>query len=224
MGNEKTVKVENKSPTDSEGWKKAIDREELDQYCVQDIVRAARNINISGDRTILVALMTYISDQMIGVLSATIGTNQPNRSDMIHDVQHDMICAVLDPDSKDGTALCEAFVPRIRFRALDAIKKETTCRDRYTCPSIIPDSTFEDKSRCMSDQDHEDLHVEQVLNLIPDRMKRLAFRLYVEEIPIESGKGLPSISVAVGKSEKTVRTWIKEIKALLQAKTGENHE
>ena len=224
MGIEKTAKVENMAPSDSGGWKKAIERQELDQYCVQDIVRAARDINISGDRTILVALMGHISDQMMGVLNTTIGMNQHNRLDMIHDVQHEMIRAVLDPDSKDGAALCEAFVPRMRFRAFDALKKETTHRDRYTNLSVMLDSTFEDKSRSMSDQDHENIYVEQVLDLIPDCVKRLAFRLYLEEIPIESGKGIPSISVIVGKSEKTVRTWIKEIQALLQAKIGEDHE
>ncbi len=225
MGIEKTAKVENKAPPDSGGWRKAIEREELDQYCIQDVIRAAREFNDIGDRRALVPLMGHISDQVLNVLRGYVGTNHHNEGkDIIHDVHSKMIHAVLIPDSKDGQALCEAFVPRIRFRALDEIKAEKKRRNRYPSSDDVPDDIFKEKSHRPFDQIEKSIHVDQVLDMIPDHRKRLAFRLYLDGCPIESSKGVDSISEAVGKTAKTVGTWIKEIKALLQAQIGEDHE
>ena len=124
-----------------------------------------------------------------------------------------MICAVLDPKSKDGAALCEAFVCRIQYRAQDALEKEKLHCERYTGEDGMHDAILADKSRSLSDHEHEELIVEQILDQITDSSKRLAFRLYMEEIPYDSGRRLPSIAKAVDKNEKTVRAWIKEIRA-----------
>jgi len=225
MGIEKTVNVENKAPLDSEGWKKVIERKELDQYHIQDVVLAAREFNDIGDRKALAPLMGHISDQILNVLRGYVGTNYYNEGkDIIHDVHSKMMHALLIPNSKDGQALCEAFVPRIRFRALDEIKAEKKRRNRYPNSENVPGDIFKEKSHSPFEQVEENKYVDQILEMIPDHKKRLAFRLHLDGCPIESSKGADSISEAVGKTARTVGTWIKEIKSLLQAQIGEDHE
>lgn len=225
MGIEKTVKVKNKAPPDSEGWKKAVERGELDQYYIQDVVRAAREFNNIGDRKTLVPLMGHISDQILNVLRSYVGTNHHNEGkDIIHDAHSKLIHAVLVPDSKDGQGLCKAFVPRIRFRALDAIKKDAKIRRRNPSSDDVPDEITKDNSHKPFDQFEKSIYVDQILNLIPDHRKRLAFRLYMDGWQYESSTEAESISEAVGKTPRRVRDWIKETQALLQAKIGEDHE
>ncbi len=49
MGTKKAAKAENRAPPDAGGWKKAANRKELDKYCIQDVVQAARECNENGD-------------------------------------------------------------------------------------------------------------------------------------------------------------------------------
>ncbi len=222
MGIEKATKTEHRTPPDAEGWRKAAERKDLDKYFIQDVVRAARECNETGDRKTLVVLMGHISDQILNVLRGFVGTNHHNDGkDIIHDVHSHLIHAVLIPESKDGQALCKAFVPRIRFRALDAIKKDKKKRTRYPSYDDVPEDRSTKKSHTPFDDVDESMQVEQILSTIPDARKRLAFRLFIDGCPIE---GEDSISKAVNKSPRTVGTWIKEIKALLGAKIGENHD
>jgi hypothetical protein len=50
MGTKKVAKIEHRALLDAGGWKKAADRKELDKYCIQDVVQAARECNENGDR------------------------------------------------------------------------------------------------------------------------------------------------------------------------------
>jgi hypothetical protein len=70
----------------------------------------------------------------------------------------------------------------------------------------------------------ESMDVERVLAHLNNLgwRKRLAFRLHMEKVPAGSKKGY-SIAKAVGRSSKTVETWIKEIQDLLK-KTREVQE
>lgn len=52
---------------------------------------------------------------------------------------------------------------------------------------------------------------------IPDSRKRLAYRLYMDDIPAKSEKTV-SIASALGIDESTARCWIKEINEILKAK------
>jgi hypothetical protein len=55
---------------------------------------------------------------------------------------------------------------------------------------------------------------------IKDDQKRLAFRLYMDDVPFKSKKH-HSIAKALGIDEKTARLWIEEIKAQLKEKIGD---
>lgn len=143
MGIERATKTEYRAPPDAAGWKKVSERKGLDKYFIQDVVRAARECNQTGDRKTLVALMGHISDQILNVLRGYVGSNHHNEGkDIIHDVHSQLIHAVLISHAQDGQALCEAFVPRIRFRALDAFKEAVqltmTERVQRGCTSIPP--------------------------------------------------------------------------------------
>lgn len=64
----------------------------------------------------------------------------------------------------------------------------------------------------------EQIYVNSLLEEhIPDPRKRLAYRLYMDDIPAKSKK-TPSIASALGIDESTVRCWIKEINEILKAK------
>jgi hypothetical protein len=59
-------------------------------------------------------------------------------------------------------------------------------------------------------------------NAIPDNLKRLAFRLYMEDVPSKTkDEKTHSIAKAVGKDEKTVRIWIRECIDILKVKVSQ---
>jgi hypothetical protein len=60
----------------------------------------------------------------------------------------------------------------------------------------------------------EHIDVERALANIKDFRKRLAFRLYMDDVPFKS-KRSDSIAKAVGVSSKTAEAWIKEVRELL---------
>lgn len=144
MGIEKkATEAKYRAPPDVKGWRKIVGRSELDKYFIQDVVRAARTYADCDDRETLVALIGHISDQILKVLRAYVGTNHLNDGkNIIYDAHSTLIHAVLDPDSKDGEGLCEAFVKRVQFRALDEIKEErktqTHCQNYEYVPDEIP--------------------------------------------------------------------------------------
>jgi len=55
---------------------------------------------------------------------------------------------------------------------------------------------------------------------VPDERKRLAFRLFMDELPFKSKKSA-SIAKALDIDEKTAREWIEEVQALLKEKIGD---
>ena len=55
---------------------------------------------------------------------------------------------------------------------------------------------------------------------VPDHHKRLAFRLFMDEVPFKSVKS-DSIAKALGIDEKTARQWVEEIRAQLEKKIGD---
>jgi hypothetical protein len=53
MGIEKATETDYRAPPDAAGWRKAAERKELNKYFIQDVVRAARECNETGDRKVL---------------------------------------------------------------------------------------------------------------------------------------------------------------------------
>lgn len=67
---------------------------------------------------------------------------------------------------------------------------------------------------------HEQIDVDRFLEAnIPDTKKRLAFRLYMDDVPAKSTRTM-SIAKVIGIDESTVRIWIKETLEVLKAKAG----
>ncbi|MEM4988014.1 hypothetical protein V8G57_11510 [Collimonas sp. H4R21] len=57
---------------------------------------------------------------------------------------------------------------------------------------------------------------------IPNNLKRMAFRLYMEDVPSKTNdEKTHSIAKAVGKDEKTVRLWVKECIEILKVKVSQ---
>ena len=66
----------------------------------------------------------------------------------------------------------------------------------------------------------EKMDVEDVLSNIVDDRKRLAFRLHMEGIPLDS-KRTASIAKVLGVSSKTAGQWIEEVQTQLRHIVGE---
>jgi hypothetical protein len=66
----------------------------------------------------------------------------------------------------------------------------------------------------------EEIDVESVLANVTDYRKRLAFRLYMDDVPFKSKKA-NSIAKALGISDKTAEHWIGEVQELLKTKVGD---
>ena len=81
----------------------------------------------------------------------------------------------------------------------------------------IWDSALLDGVRAAEQQIDIDRFLES--NIADDR-KRLAFRLFMDELPFKSTRS-NSIAEALGIDESTARQWIKEIQAQLAAKIGD---
>ncbi len=64
------------------------------------------------------------------------------------------------------------------------------------------------------------MDVDQILSRVTDERKRLAFRLYLDDYPLES-KRSTSIAAVLGVSARTAGQWIEEVRALLRTTVGE---
>jgi hypothetical protein len=61
----------------------------------------------------------------------------------------------------------------------------------------------------------ERLDVERFLTIVTDERKRLAFYLYMDDVPFGSKRG-NSIAKALGVSAKTAREWVEEVRQILE--------
>lgn len=217
-----TTKAEEPPPgsADLEKWRLAVQKGRFRDFKMESIIAAIQDLGPKTDKRVLNPLVLHVSDTIVRILRWKVGRNHRNQGeDIIARAHAQLIQAMLDPNSADGKGLRVAFVPRIGFRAADAIraeqKKEKREHDRETEPDaegeappqeIDPRQTFD-----------EQMDVERILSHITDERKRLAFRLYIEDVPLES-KRSASISKAVGVSAKTAGQWIEETRALLSNK------
>lgn len=70
----------------------------------------------------------------------------------------------------------------------------------------------------------EQIDVDAILACVPNDLKRLAFRLHMDGMPLDSkAANVPTVAKAVGRSERTVRTWIEEVQTLLKKNEGVTH-
>jgi hypothetical protein len=70
----------------------------------------------------------------------------------------------------------------------------------------------------------EHVNVEGILDCVIDPRKRLAFHLYMNDIPLESKKrNVMSIAKALNISDKTAKAWVEEVRATLAEHEGVKH-
>ena len=129
---------------------------------------------------------------------------------------------MLNPESADGKGLRVAFVPRVQFRAADAIRAEQKKENCELASESIRNQKGDRPPRELDPRQEldEQMDVERVLSHVTDERKRLAFRLYMEDYPLES-KRSTSIAMVLGVSAKTAGQWIEEVRAQLRNIVGE---
>lgn len=92
----------------------------------------------------------------------------------------------------------------------DAANDEVVRDDAASATRLVDPEHFAEMRQL-----EEHIDVERVLANIADDRKRLAFRLYMDDLPFGS-KRTNSIANAVGISSKTAKQWIEELIELLQ--------
>jgi hypothetical protein len=146
-------------------------------------------------------------------------------NDIIERAHAQLIDAVLRPDSADGKALREAFHARAEFRLQDAIRAELEHARRYGIEHDEEGAEHDLSERHARDGSPEQMeqhaYVEGLLARIEDPRKRLAWRLHMEGVPIESTKVSGTIARAVGVSGRQVQTWLDEVAEFLKSKLGD---
>lgn len=210
-------------PTDLAGWRRSVRDGCFAQYPMEAVIAAIQDLDPNAESEVIGALVLHASDTILRILRGLVGKNHPNQgTDIVDDVHGQLIQAVLSPNTADGKGLREAFVPRVKFRAADAIRKDRRrCNREHSVENL--DAAIEPKRaddiRHTREMDGR-LYVEEVLSHVADDQKRLAFRLHMEGIPLHS-KRTTSISAVLGVSSKTAGKWIEEVQAQLERIVGE---
>jgi hypothetical protein len=220
--------------TDLEGWRRAVNEGRHTGYRLEAIVAAIQDLGPCTDKDVLNPLAKHLSDAILRILRKQVSINHPNQGLDIIEVTHaQIIDAVLQPTSADGSGLRIAFGPRVTFRLKDALAAEASAaqnRETYRADVKAGHATRRgsegaqqevprsgDSSRALD----ETLDVESILDHVTDPRKRLAFRLFMDDVPFTSKKSA-SIAAALGVSDKTAREWVKEVQTLLSSVPAAN--
>lgn len=217
-------------PSDLDGWRSVVAADGLRRLRTEHIVAAIQHIGPNGDQRLLAALITHVSNQLLRRIKRLVGKNHRNEGeDIIWRAHHQLIVAVLKPNSKDGQALCKTFATCVEFRVADAIRAERKYAYRNkpfkTRPGVTDDGEEMVETIEPPDEGSEQTaEVQQLLNRIPDPRKRKAFRLHMDGCPLGPGIATTSIAEQLGISAKTAGEWIAETKALLKIEIGAAHD
>jgi len=207
-------------PADCAGWRRIISQNRLPSLRAEAIVAAIQTIGPDGDQHIVGLLLQHVADRITRILHFRVDRQRANRDEIIDRIQFTLLQAVLQPQSADGKNLRVAFRIRVEFRALDAIRKEDKYRKKE--PSYHEHEALSEPIPISPHWTHEEqsAHVESILRSIPDPRKQLAFRFFMDGMPMKSKKG-HSISQALKISDKTAEKWIAEVQAMLKLTIGE---
>ena len=218
------------SPFDVEGWRGVVANDRLRSLRPEYIVAAIQHIGPRSDQRLLAAMVSRVSDELLRIIKPLVGKNHRNGGeDIIWRAHHQLIVAMLTPNSKDGQALCKTFRTCVEFRVADAIRAELKYAKRNQPYKTQPGVTDHGEAMVETIEPAEEgseqvVEVERLLNQIPDPRKREAFRLHMDGCPLSPGIGTTSIAERLGISAKTAGEWIAEVKALLKTEIGVAHE
>src|SRR5690242_10520992 len=119
------------SPTARGEWRTAIDQGRLSEFRTEDVVAAVQAMLRDNDQSLLNALIGYVSETLMRMLSKRVSKNHRNQGKDIIEQAHDTIIrAVLRPDSADGKALKKTFAKCVSFRLADAIRHDQVDSER----------------------------------------------------------------------------------------------
>ena len=209
--------------TDLAGWRRCVGDGRFRAFSMESIVAAIQDLGPATDKAVMNSLVLHVSDTIMRMLRGVIGRNHRNEGeDMITRAHAKLVAAMFSPKSADGKGLRVAFRFRVEKRAADAIRAETKIEKRELEAEAQDDAKDEPPATAIDpwQEVDEQMDVERVLALVTNDQKRLAFRLHMEDVPMESTKKA-SIVKALGVSRKTAEKWIEEVRALLAAKLGE---
>jgi hypothetical protein len=208
-----------------ERWRRIIFEGRLTNTPIEQIVGAVQDIGPDADPRILNPLMKHIADELTALLRRRVWRSHPNEGHDIIDRAHQAIIgAVLRPESADGKALRLCFEARVALRLQDAVRTEAEEKRRY--PSSDDEAVVQPWKQPQAfdgsaEQIEGNLYVEQLLALIPDARKRLAWRLHMEGVPITSTRVKGTIAAATGVSGRLVQDWLDELREFLKSKIGD---
>ena len=126
-----------------------------------------------------------------------------------------MRCPSDSPGNRGGTRAKRAKSAETGFELSPDEEVGATEGEEARPSKTIWDSALVDGVRAAEQQIDRFLEI----NIADDR-KRLAFRLFMDELPFKSTRS-NSIAKALGIDESTARQWIKEIQVQLIAKIGD---
>jgi len=211
--------------TNIDRWRRFISEGALDSVPMEEIVAAVQDLGPYADPRVLNPLMLHITDALTRLLRKRVWRSHPNEgNDIIERAHETIIGAVLQPQSADGKGLRECFEARVALRLKDAIRAERQNARRH------PSADEDGDSRPLPTPDagygshvvmEEHAHVEALIAMIDDHRKRLAWRLHMEGVPIESKKVKGTIAQATGVSGRQVQDWLDEVKEFLKSKMGD---
>jgi DNA-directed RNA polymerase specialized sigma24 family protein len=220
----KSKAEEGPSPTDTEGWRRAIEADRLGLIRGESIVAAIQDIGPDGDDKVRGDLMLHVTDRITRILTKFVGREKPNRKQIIERVQFALVQAILRPASADGKGLRAAFYARVIFRATDAIRHEGKTIVREPSYDQYDSLPREPEADTASTTEQQQRDIDRLLQqAVPDLRKRLAFSLDLEQVPFDAKKGA-SIAKALGVNEKTARDWVDEVKKELKGILEDNNE
>jgi hypothetical protein len=209
--------------TDLDGWRLAVADGRFRDFKMEDIIAAIQDLGPKTDREVLNPLVLHVSDSIVRILRGKVGRNNRNEGeDIITRAHGQLVIAMLNPESADGKGLRIAFVPRVQFRAADAIRAEQKKEYRELASESTNNKPGDRPQRELHpcQELDEQMDLEHLLSHVTDERKRLAFRLYMEDYPLES-KRSTSIATELGVSAKTAGQWIEEVRAQLRDTVGE---
>ncbi len=209
--------------TDLVGWRQAVADGRFRGFKMEDIIAAIQDLGPKTDKEVLNPLVLHVSDTIVRILRWKVSRDYRNEGeDIISRAHGQLVIAMLNPESADGKGLRVAFGPRVQFRAADVIRAEQRNENRELTSGSAPNQKGDGPPREFDPRQEldEQMDVERILSHVTDERKRLAFRLYMEDYPLES-KRSTSIAMVLGVSAKTAGQWIEEVRAQLRDIVGE---
>ena len=198
---------------DATGWAALLASGRIASCPPGCVVAALRALLTHPDQRLVDGLASHLSDVILRRLRRMIGRHHANEGeDAIMEAHDALMAAICDPTSVDGAELIANFDPRVRFRAVDAVRVDSRYHHRH------PLFTLDDDGEPMvpgTTTTASSIAVDHALILISDPRKRLAFRLSMEGMRV--GCGDPCVASVLGVNPKTAANWIAEARATLAA-------